>query len=314
MRLRFCAYDNPMQLGDEPSVKVRLFANFHTSWFDAAEDVPANSLPSVELSGYLTLHDAIAEALAKLDPDGMIIPFFDDRTGSPGAPERQTTAVFARNAECDPSVAMVSDFSDPNVVWTIDRHGRLGFEGRLAFIASQTVFIDEAGNASDAGYNAQDFRDILVCRSDGGFGGDSVWYDMASFLMDHGVLIGVDAAVGLGVGGLVSKVRSRIVGSREDRRARRAAREWEQRGLTQPSILREWIDGKAVWSVSEVSRRLDIADSASAQLLLALGFEPRKGDSATWQTGTSRRASRRRSKWLRSETVSWQPELNVRED
>ncbi|KQW08148.1 hypothetical protein ASC66_04225 [Leifsonia sp. Root4] len=250
----------------------------------------------------------LASALSELDPEGAVVGF---EPGVPGPSMRRPVRTHARLNSIDPDSATMSDYVYPDRIWLLDESGRLGYNHRLEFHSRKTTILRRASNATDAGYNQEDFSDLLVTRSEGGFGGDSVWYDIASFLLDQGVQIGLDATVGGIAAWSVRRIGIRIAGSKSDKRARRTAREWEARGIGTPARLREFLELNAAWHLEEVCTRLDIAPLSGAQLLQALGYELRSDGSMLWQLGHHKSARKRREKWMKAETAEWQPELRA---
>lgn len=142
-----------------------------------------------------------------------------------------------------------------------------------------------------SGYIPGNWDRIVVMRPEGLGGGDFV-ADLADFLTNVGVDL-VASGTMLGSGIVVNRFRRR----RNDREARRLAAEWVGRGLSDPYFLREWFDRKGLWTTHEVGQRLGLTSSQAGQLLRSAGYEY-VADVGRWSIGTTRRAKRRRRRWL----------------
>lgn len=131
-------------------------------------------------------------------------------------------------------------------------------------------------------------------------GGDWGWWpEVGEWLFDQGVDLGLEpvkAWIAYKVGSIFTKY---IRNGRRARRARRIARDWENRGLTAPFQLRTFVDLKRTWTPAELGKRLAVQPAVGQQILKALGYEPDAG--GVWRLGTRRKAIKRRARWMARE-------------
>ena len=212
------------------------------------------------------------------------------------------------NRSSEPYVRALTDRSNPTAqqykpltrVWAIGEH-----EGTLSswgFIDRRELLIADILRGSDAGYNAQDFRDVII-RGEAGRGGDFLHYDWASFLGGLGLGLATNFVQAF-LTSAGSKVGMVIRTKREDARLAVVAKIWQQRGITSPYVLREWIDKQGELSVLEVARRLQIPAAGAAQLLGALGYEPARSNESTFIRSHRKKALRLRRRWEKQETTT----------
>jgi len=164
--------------------------------------------------------------------------------------------------------------------------------------SAQLVTPRELRELIEEGYAKGNPTELVVVVPNGLGGGGPV-SDFVEWLLDVGVDIGIDVAIITPVHLLLAKLTSRVRGGIRDRRARRLAALWESRNLREPEQLRRFFEVKDTWTVAEVMKRTRLAKASSKQLLRALGYEPDAAD--TWRIGMSRKAKRRRAKWVRLE-------------
>jgi len=81
-------------------------------------------------------------------------------------------------------------------------------------------------------------------------------------------------------------------------RIRKFVKLWRTNGIRYPEQLREFIDTKGEWKLSEIKKRLRLTDEYAIKLLDALGFEP-KGNS--WRLTHSKKSIVNRKRWTRNE-------------
>jgi hypothetical protein len=185
-------------------------------------------------------------------------------------------------------------------VWAVREH-----EGTLVswgFIDRRELFIADILRATDAGYNTQDFRDIII-RGEAGRGGDYLHYDWASFLggLGLGLTTGYAQSVITAVGSRLGMV---VRTKRDDAKVAVVAKLWQQRGITSPYVLREWIDKQETHSPREVAKRLEITVEGAKRLLSALGYEPARGFEERFIRSHRCKAVKRRREWLKQETTA----------
>ncbi|UQN13963.1 hypothetical protein [Gulosibacter sp. ACHW.36C] len=130
-------------------------------------------------------------------------------------------------------------------------------------------------------------------------GGGHEFFDFTNWLLDIGVDLGTGYLVVEPIRRGISALSARVRNSRQDRRARRVAADWEAHNIYYPFQLREFLELKPSWRIDDVSRRLGVSKKTSEQLLRALGYEP--NSHGEWLPGFSRRAIRRRKKWIDKE-------------
>ncbi|POH68957.1 hypothetical protein C3B61_03390 [Cryobacterium zongtaii] len=152
-------------------------------------------------------------------------------------------------------------------------------------------------------YTEYDWTDVLVWETDGGRGGDQMEYDLVSFLLDHGVDLGIGASTWAGA--RLTKFLFKIRRTRKaDRLARLAVRRWGNRGFDSPWMIRIWFETKEQWKLREVSKRLQISEMTAAEILQALGYERISERPELWILSEKPAAKRKRQKWMKSETTA----------
>lgn len=238
------------------------------------------------------------EAVDLLDPAKDLIKMYPHG-------ERQLAFAVRRKAVF-PGDATVADYGLPTIVWSVNELGAL--YARFSYLPHAHWSMGDLRRASDDGYSEFDWTDVLVWESDGGIGGDQAEYDLLSFLLEHGVELGVGATSWAGA--WLAKFGLRLRRTRKaDRRARIVVRRWNNRGYDNPWMIRAWFESKEKWRLPEVSKRLQIPQATAADILRALGYERMSEQRAAWILSTRAGAVRKRKKWKRSETTT-----DLRED
>ncbi|TFD11516.1 hypothetical protein E3T26_12605 [Cryobacterium sp. TMT1-21] len=237
----------------------------------------------------------IHEALDELDPDGSVVPKWNPSSS-------RMVACGVRRANVDATEATVGDYEVPNWTWSVRDNGIL-YGDSLSVGLSRFTF-DDAARATEDGYNAHDYSDILLWKSDGGRGGDGAYVDVINFLLQHGVELGTGWAAAWLQAKFLKLRRTR----RADAKARLQVKKWETRGIPNPAMMRQWFETRSQWSVLEVAERLELVPYSSQRLLKALGYEPVTGAMDAWSLSARTKARKRRAKWLKSESESWEPE------
>ena len=161
-----------------------------------------------------------------------------------------------------------------------------------------SISLRELDELVDVGYVKGDPRELLV-MIDWGLGGGDGLEDIVSWLLTHGVDIGIGWGGEKILGYLWTSITGRFRGSMRDRRARTVAAMWERNHFYRPTDLRTWIDLREVWDVAEVAKRLALVHRSAGQLLRSLGYEEERA--GLWRSSTRWRAQRRRREWLRDE-------------
>lgn len=266
--------------------------------------------PSVPLSGLpyrvedwhaqQDLRQALAATFRKMFPDAIpneAAPYSEGRIGWAVRKVRSSEPLT------------VADFELPSLIWNI-RNGDGELYVTFGLLRGPYVIGDLIA-ANRAGYDDHDWTEFVVWPSDGGRGGDSIWFDMMSFLQSQGVTIealsidGMKAVAAGTAGYYVKRFSDAFSRRRRDRRAQYLVRQWESRNIT-PYTLRAWFDAKAEWTTAEVSKRLNLTRRSAGALLKALGYGHRGDD--IWTLSESKKARKRRANWLKAEETEWFPE------
>ena len=80
--------------------------------------------------------------------------------------------------------------------------------------------------------------------------------------------------------------------------ARKIAEQWKEQGVKYPAKLREFIDVKAEWTLSEVKTRLKLNEEQAIKLLDALGLEPINN---SWRITHTNNSINKRKHWIANE-------------
>lgn len=279
---------------------VRIAALPATAKWDPSIVISTLPFTYVTLDAYQDLPRASATVFRSIFPDAIpdeSVPF--SNTMIDWAPRRGDSA----------DVTTLADYELPSLIWNI-RDGDGELYVTFGMLRGPYVIGDLIA-ASRAGYDDHDWTDLVVWRSDGGRGGDSIWFDMLSFLQEQGVTIealsidGVKTVAAGTAGYFAKRLRDAFSRRRRDKKARYLVRQWESRNIT-PYTLRAWFDAKSKWSTAEVSRRLNLTRRSAGALLKALGYAHRGDD--IWTLSESKKARKRRAKWLKAEETEWFPE------
>jgi hypothetical protein len=185
-------------------------------------------------------------------------------------------------------------------VWAIREH-----EGTLlswGFVDRRELLISDILRATDAGYNRQDFRDVII-RGEAGRGGDYLLYDWVYFLGSIGLGLATNflyaALTSLG-----SKVGLVVRTKKDDAKLALVAKQWQQRGITSPYALREWIDKQVRLNPGEVAKCLQLPVKDAKRLLEALGYAPASSGEVIYIRSNRRRPRRLRRRWEKHETTA----------
>jgi hypothetical protein len=206
-----------------------------------------------DLEGVLVDHDTLQANLLR---DGVNASSYD-------SPEDEARLRYGRDG-ADPDAIL---FSHP--LW--DYHFHLSFADIKWF--------------TDTGHVQGQFGEFVI-SAPGGAGGDSTFTDLAGWLLDHGVDIGIEITRDVILFKVLAPILRRFRRSRADKHMRKIAALWEYRELRYPAQLREFFDTKQHWTVREVAKRLSLSDTSSKQLLVALGYDERAAKQ--WSYGLSK--------------------------
>jgi hypothetical protein len=181
--------------------------------------------------------------------------------------------------------------------YTIDPDGSLR---QHPWLDHRFMTLAEVEQVTGAGYLHADPHQYVIHGPEG-FGGDFGLWDVAGWLYEQGVDIAGPLARDGVILWTIDRLTRRLRNSRADRRARRAAWEWTHQNIEAPFQLRQFLDTKPDWTRDEVDIRLfkHVNPKAAKQLLVALGYESDAG--GTWRLGTSKKAIRKRARWLKAE-------------
>lgn len=83
-----------------------------------------------------------------------------------------------------------------------------------------------------------------------------------------------------------------------NRRVRQTVSRWQENGIRYPSDLRNFIDTKGAWTLTEVKKRLKLNDEFAIKLLASLGLEPVGNE---WRLTHSKESIANRRQWLNGE-------------
>lgn len=162
----------------------------------------------------------------------------------------------------------------------------------------QNATLDEIRATIDAGYVAAKPDEVVIVITEG-IGGDGLEIDLVRWLLEQGVDLGLEGLKGYLWYKLISLFTKYVRNGRRDRRARAVARAWAGRQVFTPYQLRMFLDTKDAWTLGELSRALTIPLDVCRQLVKSLGYVRDAGN--TWRLGTSKKARRRRQRWLDEE-------------
>lgn len=99
----------------------------------------------------------------------------------------------------------------------------------------------------------------------------------------------------------IPKIKKIILNWRFDKSARKIAEQWKEQGAIYPAQLREFIDVKAEWTLSEVKTRLKLNEEQAIKLLDALGLEPINN---SWRLTQTKNSINKRRRWIVNEKKS----------
>lgn len=165
----------------------------------------------------------------------------------------------------------------------------------------EQISLNDLNRLLDLGY-LRGRRGVIVTDLPEGRGGEGgLDFDLAAFLLDQGVDLGIEFARDVFIYRLVSPMLGRLRNSRRDRAARRVASEWKSKNLLYAWQLRELVDRKNLWSAEELAKALRVPKPAARRILKALGYQ--KNAAGKWQPGVNRKHRKRRDRWLAGETA-----------
>jgi len=171
-------------------------------------------------------------------------------------------------------------------------------DGHLAVYDSvrDAVFVNVLRALEDEYFGLAPQDPLVVVALGAGWGGNGAFVaDMVRWLGD--------VAPEIILGYLATKTLEHLPEAKQ-KKLRSLADKWARRKINSPFVLREWIQSKDSWQVSEVSKRLDLNDGAACELLLALGYE--ETGRGVLALKSSRDALARRDSWIFQETASFQ--------
>lgn len=96
----------------------------------------------------------------------------------------------------------------------------------------------------------------------------------------------------------IPKIKKIILNWRFDKSARKIAKQWKEQGIKYPAKLREFIDVKAEWTLSEVKTRLKLNEEQTIKLLDALGLKPINN---SWRITHTNSSINKRKRWITNE-------------
>lgn len=136
-------------------------------------------------------------------------------------------------------------------------------------------------------YVKGDPKEIILGLPDGlGAGGVGV-LDFISFLAD--VL-----SIGVASASVLRKISSNL----KYHNIRKITKQWKENNIDSPRQIREFLEVKGTWTLSEVKRRLKLDDEFAIKLLASLGME---ADGNLWKPGYSDTAIKNHKKWIQLE-------------
>ena len=97
---------------------------------------------------------------------------------------------------------------------------------------------------------------------------------------------------------IIPKLKKIILNWRSDKLARKIAEQWQKQGIRYPAQLREFIDIKAEWTLSEVKTRLKLKEEQAIKLLDSLGLEPMND---SWRLTHTKNSINKRKRWIANE-------------
>jgi len=96
----------------------------------------------------------------------------------------------------------------------------------------------------------------------------------------------------------IPKLKKIILNWHFNKSARKIAEQWKEQGVKYPAKLREFIDVKAEWTLSEVKTRLKLNEEQAIKLLDALGLEPINN---SWRITHTNNSINKRKHWIANE-------------
>ncbi len=193
----------------------------------------------------------------------------------------------------------VNNYSGFGIKYFINEDDSIRMLDRVDNIHSQPqLTIDKLDQLSDLGYINYK-KDHIVIIVLAGLG--------ASVDIDHlnlGIMIDFIKYVILPSHTIITaipKIKKIILNWRFDKSARKIAEQWKEQGAIYPAQLREFIDVKAEWTLSEVKTRLKLNEEQAIKLLDALGLEPINN---SWRLTQTKNSINKRKRWIVNEKKS----------
>lgn len=193
----------------------------------------------------------------------------------------------------------VNNYSGFGIKYFINEDDSIRMLDRVDNIHSQPqLTIDKLDQLSDLGYiNYKKDHVVIIVLA--GLG--------ASVDIDHlnlGIMIDFIKYVILPSHTIITaipKIKKIILNWRFDKSARKIAEQWKEQGAIYPAQLREFIDVKAEWTLSEVKTRLKLNEEQAIKLLDALGLEPINN---SWRLTQTKNSINKRRRWIVNEKKS----------
>lgn len=193
----------------------------------------------------------------------------------------------------------VNNYSGFGIKYFINEDDSIRMLDRVDNIHSQPqLTIDKLDQLSDLGYiNYKKDHVVIIVLA--GLG--------ASVDIDHlnlGIMIDFIKYVILPSHTIITaipKIKKIILNWRFDKSARKIAEQWKEQGAIYPAQLREFIDVKAEWTLSEVKIRLKLNEEQAIKLLDALGLEPINN---SWRLTQTKNSINKRRRWIVNEKKS----------
>jgi hypothetical protein len=203
-----------MELNSQPWTQ-QTFRLLDRPRFDIDKDQVVVQFRSVGIviNSHEEFFSRLQRAVEVLDSDQAVIRNYPDGPRQP--------AYAVRRRAVAPGDARIADYGLPVIVWTVAENGSL--YAHFSHLPHQHWTMGDLQRATRDDYTEFDWTDVIIWESDGGAGGDQAEYDLISFLMDHGIELGIGATSW--VGAHLTKLGLKLRRTRKsDRRARIAVR------------------------------------------------------------------------------------------
>jgi hypothetical protein len=273
---------------DSPATEPNtILVHFHTSDFDHEMSLPSTfvqTLPSVdvEVAADSTVQQIVSDAIEK-----------HARAGNPRWTDRQAEAIVLFGGM---GSAGDSYYALGWHLYGVDTAGHLSI-----YDTTQDAILPDVLRALENGYfGAPPQEPFIVVTLGVGWGGNGAFVaDMVQWLGD--------VAPEVIAGYLATKALDHLSETKQTK-LQSLADKWARRKINSPYVLREWIQSKDSWQVSEVSSRLELNDEAARELLLALGYED--AGRGVLELKSSQDALARRDTWIFQETSRFEDAMD----